>query len=73
MSRKRVASDLAFTASADSTSFPHPLNRVVFKIYDSLVEPGLSQLTPHSAFVNPEAPADALPRQSIEVRALVFY
>ncbi|ORY88157.1 hypothetical protein BCR35DRAFT_289397 [Leucosporidium creatinivorum] len=50
-----------------------PDEAIIFKIYDSLVEPGLSQLTPHSAFVNPLAPADALPRQSIEIRALVFY
>ncbi|GAA6042582.1 hypothetical protein JCM8097_003142 [Rhodosporidiobolus ruineniae] len=50
-----------------------PQECVVFKIYDSLNQPGISQLTPHSAFVNPTAPADALPRQSIEVRALVFY
>ncbi|GAA5863124.1 hypothetical protein JCM8547_002805 [Rhodosporidiobolus lusitaniae] len=50
-----------------------PEECVVFKIYDSLNEPGIAQLTPHSAFVNPSAPADAPPRQSIEIRALVFY
>ena len=50
-----------------------PAEAVVFKIYDSLVVEGVSQLTPHSAFVNPNAPADAKPRQSIEVRCLVFY
>ena len=50
-----------------------PSEAVVFKIYDSLVEEGVSRLTPHSAFVNPDAPADAKPRQSIEVRCLVFH
>ncbi|GAA6013936.1 hypothetical protein JCM10207_000177 [Rhodosporidiobolus poonsookiae] len=50
-----------------------PQECVVFKIYDSLDAPGLAQLTPHSAFVNPSAPVGAPPRQSIEIRALVFY
>ncbi|KAM0750357.1 hypothetical protein T439DRAFT_326326 [Meredithblackwellia eburnea MCA 4105] len=50
-----------------------PSEALVFKIYDSLVSPGVSRLTPHSAFVNPLAPADAKARQSIELRALVFY
>lgn len=55
-----------------SLTAPPPF-RIVFKIYDSLSSPGVSKLTPHSAFVNPDAPAGALPRQSIEVRALVFF
>ncbi|GAA5905821.1 hypothetical protein JCM6882_000469 [Rhodosporidiobolus microsporus] len=51
-----------------------PSECVVFKIYDSHPSsPSAAQLTPHSAFVNPAAPADAKPRQSIEIRALVFY
>ncbi|GAA5980388.1 hypothetical protein JCM11641_001786 [Rhodosporidiobolus odoratus] len=50
-----------------------PEECIVFKIYDSLNEPGIAQLTPHSAFVNPTAPHDTPPRQSIEIRALVFY
>lgn len=29
--------------------------------------------TPHTAFTDPKTPKDALPRQSIEVRCLVFY
>jgi hypothetical protein len=31
-----------------------------------------ARFTPHSAFIDPTAPADADPRQSIEVRTLVF-
>lgn len=34
---------------------------------------GLAGLTPHTAFVDPDTPADAKGRQSIEVRCLVFY
>ncbi len=34
---------------------------------------GLAVRTPHTAFVDPNTPADAPPRQSIEVRCLVFY
>jgi len=34
---------------------------------------GLAMCTPHTAFVDPNTPADAPGRQSIEVRCLVFY
>jgi hypothetical protein len=34
---------------------------------------GIAALTPHTAFVDPATPEDAQPRQSIEVRCLVFY
>lgn len=34
---------------------------------------GVAGFTPHTAFTDPNTPADAKPRQSIEVRALVFY
>jgi len=43
---------------------------VVFKSYDS--EAGVS-FAPHVAFENPHAHADAPERESVEVRALVFY
>ncbi|MBS0223022.1 MAG: methyltransferase [Proteobacteria bacterium] len=32
-----------------------------------------ARFTPHSAFIDPTAPADARPRESIEVRTLVFH
>ncbi|AEO69905.1 1a92da63-964f-42c1-9ded-d29bf270bd70 [Thermothielavioides terrestris] len=34
---------------------------------------GVSGFTPHTAFVDPATPAGAKPRESIEVRCLVFY
>jgi len=34
---------------------------------------GLADGTPHTAFVDPQTPADAPGRQSIEVRCLIFY
>lgn len=34
---------------------------------------GVAMCTPHTAFVDPQTPADAPGRQSIEVRCLVFY
>jgi hypothetical protein len=33
----------------------------------------VARLTPHTAFVDPTTPADAPARQSIELRALIFY
>ena len=44
---------------------------LLLKCYDSL-DDGRARFAPHTAFVDPTAPADAPPRQSIEVRALVF-
>jgi hypothetical protein len=32
-----------------------------------------ARFTPHSAFIDPTTPADAPPRESIEVRTLVFH
>ena len=50
------------------------------KCYDSFGQgelphgrPGLAVGSPHTAFVDPKTPPDAPPRQSIEVRCLVFY
>ncbi|KAI1825808.1 hypothetical protein F4861DRAFT_151676 [Xylaria intraflava] len=56
-----------------------PDEALLLKCYDSWGEgepngrPGLALRTPHTAFVDPATPADAKPRESIEVRALVFY
>ncbi|KAI1184276.1 methyltransferase [Nemania serpens] len=52
---------------------------LLLKCYDSWGEgepggkKGLAVRTPHTAFEDPDTPADAKPRESIEVRALVFY
>jgi hypothetical protein len=44
----------------------------LFKCYDSDVT-SCSRFTPHSAFIDPTAPPEALPRESIELRMLAFY
>lgn len=45
---------------------------LVFKVFDSKKD-GRSRFVPHTSFENPLAPADALPRRSIEVRTLAFF
>lgn len=45
---------------------------ILLKCYDSK-EDGRARFTAHSAFEDPTSPPDAAPRESIEVRALVFW
>ena len=45
---------------------------LLIKTYDSLEE-GTARFSAHSAFDDPATPPDAPPRESIEVRALVFF
>ncbi len=45
---------------------------IVFKVYDSEKD-GRARFTPHSSFADPATAPGAPPRQSIEVRALVFF
>lgn len=45
---------------------------MLIKCFDS-AEDGRARFVPHSAFVNPHAPTDAPPRESIELRTLVFH
>jgi hypothetical protein len=45
---------------------------LLLKCFDS-AEDGRARFAPHSAFIDPTAPADAPPRESIELRALVFH
>jgi hypothetical protein len=45
---------------------------MLIKCFDS-ADDGRARFVPHAAFVDPTTPADALPRQSIELRTLVFY
>lgn len=45
---------------------------LLIKCYDSS-EDGRARFTPHTAFEDPTTPTDALPRESIELRTLVFY
>jgi hypothetical protein len=44
---------------------------LLLKCYDSARD-GRARFSPHTAFADPDAPADAPPRQSIEIRALLF-
>ncbi|KAJ3935007.1 MAG: hypothetical protein NXY57DRAFT_913735 [Lentinula lateritia] len=50
-----------------------PEEFVLIKCFDSTEDSGVSIFTPHTAFIDASAPEDILPRQSIELRALVFY
>lgn len=50
----------------------HPDEVLVFKQFDARLG-GTARFTPHAAFVHPATPADAPPRESIEVRCLVLY
>lgn len=45
---------------------------LVFKVYDSAND-GRARFTAHTSFKDPSTPADAPPRQSIEVRTFAFY
>jgi hypothetical protein len=45
---------------------------MLIKCYDSAAD-GRARFVPHSAFVDPTTPQGAAPRQSIELRTLVFY
>lgn len=45
---------------------------IVFKVFDSATD-GRARWTAHTSFTNPAAPADAPPRESIELRSLVFW
>ncbi len=45
---------------------------MLIKCYDSAAD-GRARFVPHSAFVDPTTPAGSPPRESIELRTLVFY
>ncbi|WP_315742937.1 MULTISPECIES: CmcJ/NvfI family oxidoreductase [unclassified Bradyrhizobium] len=45
---------------------------LLLKCYDSATD-GRTRFGPHTAFVDPVTPADAAPRESIELRTLVFH
>ncbi len=45
---------------------------LLFKTFDSETD-GRTRFTLHSSFADPEAPADAPPRESIETRCLLFF
>jgi hypothetical protein len=45
---------------------------LLLKCYDSDTD-GRARFAPHTAFIDPTTPTDAPPRESIEVRTLVFH
>jgi hypothetical protein len=45
---------------------------LLLKCYDSETD-GRTRFGPHTAFIDPTTPSDALPRESIELRTLVFH
>jgi hypothetical protein len=49
-----------------------PDEALLLKCYDSKID-GRARFAPHSAFIDPSAPANPRPRESIEMRALVFH
>jgi hypothetical protein len=49
-----------------------PDEALVFKVYDSL-RAGVARFTGHTAFEDPATPANARPRESIEIRTLAFF
>jgi hypothetical protein len=49
-----------------------PDEALLLKCYDSATD-GRTRFGPHTAFVDPTTPQDAAPRESIEVRTLVFH
>lgn len=45
---------------------------LVFKVYDSETD-GRARFVPHTSFDDPDTPADAPPRHSIEIRTIAFF
>jgi hypothetical protein len=71
----KVWETYSVTANARHRWFYAPLMTkdevLLFKCFDS-EEDGRARFTPHAAFYDPTASEDAIPRESIEVRTLVF-
>ena len=44
---------------------------LIFKTHDT--EPAAAHCVPHGAFDNPDCPADAPPRASIEMRGIAYW
>jgi len=72
----RVGQTYAITYNPDHHWYWFPQMRrdeaIVFKVYDSLKD-GRARWTAHTAFADPTAPANARPRESIEIRTLAFF
>jgi hypothetical protein len=74
--RDKVGETYSFTYNRAHLWYYFPKLRpdeaLLLKIYDSR-DDGTARLTAHTAFEDPTTPADAAPRRSIELRALVFW
>jgi hypothetical protein len=72
----RVGETYSFTYNPDHRwfYFPHMQRNeaLLLKCYDSK-EDGRARFTAHTSFEDPTSPPDAAPRESIEVRALIFF
>jgi hypothetical protein len=72
----RIGETYAITYNPDHRWFYVPAMQrdeaLLIKCFDS-AEDGRARFVPHTAFEDPSAPADALPRESIELRSLVFH
>ena len=72
----RIGETYAVTYNPDHRWFYVPAMKrdeaLLIKCFDSLTD-GRARFAPHTAFDDPTAPADMLPRESIEIRSLVFH
>ena len=72
----RVGQTYAITYNPAHRWFWFPRQRrdeaIVFKVYDSLND-GRARWTAHTAFDDPTSPANARPRESIEIRTFAFF
>jgi hypothetical protein len=74
--RERVGETYSVTYSPNHRWFYLPEMRadeaLLLKCYDSKTD-GRARFAPHSAFIDPTVPPDVPPRESIEIRSLVFH
>jgi hypothetical protein len=74
--RDRTGETYHITYNPSHRWFYFPLMKrneaLVFKVFDTDASAGV-RFTAHTAFTDPTSPPDAKPRESIEMRALVFY
>ena len=72
----RIGQTYAITYNPAHRWFWFPRQRrdeaIVFKVYDSLKD-GRARWTAHTAFEDPTSPANARPRESIEIRTFAFF
>jgi hypothetical protein len=74
--RERVGETLGFLYNPKHCWYYFPRmernEAILLKCYDSK-DDGRARFTAHTSFEDPSSPSNASPRESIEVRALVFW